>query len=93
MCHAAAVRSCSVRFFGAVLSTHPGVPARWQSPGLDLATPLVPVVPISFQHRGRSFHFFSAVTVLGTPQDVTLQELRIEWFFPLDEATAASVKI
>jgi hypothetical protein len=28
------------------------------------------------------------VTVLGTPQDVTLQELRIECFFPSDQSTA-----
>jgi hypothetical protein len=28
------------------------------------------------------------VTVLGTPQDITLQELRIECFFPLDEASS-----
>ena len=69
---------------------YPGVPARWGSPDLDLGAPVVPVVPVSFRHSGRAFHFFSAVTVLGTPQDVTLQELRIECFFPLDEATAAS---
>jgi hypothetical protein len=42
------------------------------------------VVPVSFRHNRQVFHFFSAVTVLGTPQDVTLQELRIECFFPLD---------
>jgi MmyB-like transcription regulator ligand binding domain len=47
------------------------------------------VVPVSFRHGERAFRFFSAVTVLGTPQDITLQELRIECFFPLDEASAA----
>jgi len=31
--------------------------------------------------------FFSAVTTLGTPQDVRLQEMRIECFFPADEQT------
>ena len=71
---------------------YPGVPARWRSAGVDLGTPLVPVVPVSFRHGGRVLHFFSAVTVLGTPQDVTLQELRIECFFPLDEATAAAAR-
>jgi hypothetical protein len=30
---------------------------------------------------------FSTITTFGTPQDVTLQELRIECFFPADEAT------
>ena len=33
--------------------------------------------------------FFSAVTTLGTPLDVTLQEIRIECFFPANEQTAA----
>lgn len=29
----------------------------------------------------------STVTTLGTPQDITLQEVRIESFFPLDSTT------
>lgn len=65
-----------------------GVPARWRSP--DLGTAVVPVMPVSFRHGDRVSHFFSAVTVLGTPQDITLQELRIECFFPLDEASAVA---
>jgi hypothetical protein len=32
------------------------------------------------------------VTTLGTPQDVTLQELRIECFFPADDDTAAEAR-
>jgi hypothetical protein len=36
-------------------------------------------VPVQFKHRGQLFNFFSAVTVLGTPQDITVQELRMEW--------------
>jgi hypothetical protein len=28
--------------------------------------------------------YFSIVSTLGTPQDVTLQEIRIECFFPAD---------
>ncbi|MNN52750.1 hypothetical protein D3C81_1674660 [compost metagenome] len=32
---------------------------------------------------------FSTLTTLGIPQDVTLEELRIECFFPADEATRA----
>jgi MmyB-like transcription regulator ligand binding domain len=69
---------------------YPGVPARLRTPDLD--APLVPVVPITFRYRGQVFRFFSAVTVLGTPQDITVQELRIESFFPLDEATAMAAR-
>jgi hypothetical protein len=32
------------------------------------------------------------VTTLGTPQDVTLQELRIECFHPMDDETRANVR-
>jgi len=31
------------------------------------------------------------ITTIGTPQDVTLQDLRIESFLPADEATDASL--
>jgi len=30
---------------------------------------------------------FSTIMTLGTPQDVTLQELRLETFFPSDAAS------
>lgn len=69
---------------------YPGVPPQWRTP--DLGAPLVPVMPVSFKRANQAFHFFSAVTVLGTPQDITLQELRIECFFPLDDATAAAAR-
>lgn len=64
---------------------YPGVPASLAT--LDLTTPLLPVVPVSFSRDGRRLDYFSTVTTLGTPQDVTLQELRIECFFPANEAT------
>ena len=64
---------------------YPGVPASLAS--LDVMAPQLPIVPVRFARDGRRFGFFSTVTTLGTPQDVTLQELRIECFFPADEAT------
>jgi MmyB-like transcription regulator ligand binding domain len=66
--------------------SYPGVPRRWRTP--DVITPLVPLIPVRFAKDARAFRFFSTVTVIGTPQDVTLQELRIECFFPVDTATA-----
>jgi len=70
--------------------SYPGVPLHWRTP--NLGAPLIPVVPVNFRYGDHSFHFFSAVTVLGTPQDITLQELRVECFFPLDDATAAAAR-
>jgi hypothetical protein len=66
--------------------SYPGVPERWRA--LDPALPLSPLVPIAFSKSGFSFRYFSTVTTLGTPQDITLQELRVECFFPIDLETA-----
>ena len=69
---------------------YPGVPQHLRR--LNLAAPSVPVIPICFRRGDRVFNYFSAVTTLGTPQDVTLQELRIEAFFPADAATEAHAR-
>jgi transcriptional regulator with XRE-family HTH domain len=61
------------------------VPADLRRPRPDLAT--LPVIPIGFEKDGMRFRYFSTVTTLGTPQDVTAQELRIECFFPVDAET------
>lgn len=36
--------------------------------------------------------FFTTIASLGTPYDITLHELRIESFFPADEATDALLR-
>jgi transcriptional regulator with XRE-family HTH domain len=64
---------------------YPGVAAGWRK--ADPAQPLQPILPIEFRKGDLSARYFSTVTVLGTPQDVTLQEIRIECFFPADEET------
>jgi MmyB-like transcription regulator ligand binding domain len=46
-----------------------------------------PVLPMHFQKEGRTLRLFTTIATLGTPQDITLQELRIESFFPLDDET------
>jgi transcriptional regulator with XRE-family HTH domain len=65
----------------------PGVPERWRAPDLT-ATPL-PVIPVEFRKDQLAVCYFSMVTTVGTPQDITAQEIRLESFFPADEATAA----
>jgi transcriptional regulator with XRE-family HTH domain len=47
-----------------------------------------PVLPVRFQKGEVSLALFTTIATLGTPQDITLQELRIECFFPMDEPTA-----
>ena len=48
----------------------------------DFARPASPVVPVHFVKDGLDVRYFSLVTTVGTPQDVTLQEIRVELFFP-----------
>ena len=69
---------------------YPGVPASLRS--LDVSMPLLPIVPINYARDGQRFDYFSTVTTLGTPQDVTLQELRIECFFPANAETRANAE-
>jgi transcriptional regulator with XRE-family HTH domain len=46
-----------------------------------------PVLPMHFRKDGAEIRLFTTIATLGTPQDVTLQELRIESFFPMDDET------
>jgi transcriptional regulator with XRE-family HTH domain len=64
---------------------YPGVPERFGS--FDPNVALAPFVPIAFEKGDLTCRYFSLVTTLGTPQDVTLQELRVESFFPADAQT------
>jgi len=68
------------------LLAYPGVDAVVSRMSLE---PSAPVLPMHFQKGDVSLRLFTTIATLGTPQDITLQELRIESFFPMDEATAA----
>ena len=54
---------------------------------VPLAVAEAPILPMHFQKGHVSLRLFTAIATLGTPQDITLQELRIESFFPMDEET------
>jgi hypothetical protein len=43
------------------------------------------LLPIHIRMGDLDLRLFSTIMTLGTPQDVTLQELRIETFFPSDQ--------
>lgn len=55
-----------------------------------VAAPFAPILPVGFERGPHRFRFFSTVTTLGTPQDIALQEIRVECFFPADDATRPS---
>jgi hypothetical protein len=46
-----------------------------------------PVLAMHFRKGTASLQLFTAIATLGTPQDVTVQELRVESFFPMDGET------
>jgi transcriptional regulator with XRE-family HTH domain len=51
--------------------------------------PGAPVLPMHFEKGRTRLMLFTTIATLGTPQDITVQELRIESFFPMDNGTAA----
>ena len=67
------------------LLSYPDVPRRWQSLDLDAST--APFLVIDLVKGDTRLQFFTLLASLGTPYDITLHELRIECFFPADEAT------
>lgn len=54
-------------------------------PGIDPGG--APVLPVRFLLSGHQLSFFSVVSTIGTPIDITAQELRLEAFFPADDTT------
>jgi hypothetical protein len=46
------------------------------------------VVPLRYRHGDGELSLFSMTAVVGTPMDVTIEELAIESFYPADRATA-----
>lgn len=61
-------------------------PGGEHPPGLP--EPEQAVVPLRLRHNGTDLAFLSAMTVFGTPMNVTVAELAIESFFPADPVTA-----
>ena len=49
------------------------------------------VVPLRYQAAARQLSFLSITAVIGTPMDVTVEELAIESFYPADDQTAAAL--
>ena len=51
------------------------------------ATALIPVIPLELGMGAARISLFTMITTFGTAQDITTDELRIESFFPADQAT------
>ena len=60
-----------------------------QLPQLNEADAPGPLCEVRLRKGDISIGLIGAVLTLGTPQDVTLQELRVELFMPADAASEA----
>jgi len=59
---------------------------------LDLHAPLLPVLTVDLEVHGLRASLFTVIATFGTPQDVTADELKIEFLFPADPATDALLR-
>ncbi|MFC5431539.1 helix-turn-helix domain-containing protein [Paraburkholderia denitrificans] len=71
------------------LLVYPDVPRDWKTHHGPSATPTMPVIPLGFVRDGAVLRYFSMVTIVGAPQNVVAQELRLECLFPADDETEA----
>ena len=69
----------------AELTSFPGIDGIGAMPNLERRA--LPFLPLTIRKDGVELNLFTTITTLGTPHDVTLQELRVECFFPADDAT------
>jgi transcriptional regulator with XRE-family HTH domain len=67
---------------------YPGVNAQWRKP--DLSTSVDSTLEVWLRRGDLRVGFMTTITVFSAPRLVTLEELRIESYFPLDEATRIS---
>ncbi len=63
----------------------PGIAEAARQPNLERAA--LPFLPMQLRKDGVALNLFTTITTLGTPHDVTVHELRLESFFPADEAS------
>lgn len=68
------------------LTALPGVGGATPWANLDVLA--LPFLPMQIHKDGIALNVFTSIATLGTPHDVTVHELRIESFFPADDATA-----
>lgn len=68
----------------------PGVPSEWRAfaPGRTAA----PFLPVHLRSPQIDVQLFTMMTSIGTPLDVTAEEVHIEAYFPADDASEAVLR-
>lgn len=72
------------------LMNYPGISETWHLS--ERTTHNTMLLTVHLKRANLELQFFSTIATLGTPYDITLQELRIECLFPADEATEQNWK-
>jgi transcriptional regulator with XRE-family HTH domain len=67
------------------LMSYPDIPDVWHSSNRTAQNTLL--LTVHLKRGNLELQFFSTIATLGTPYDITLQELRIECLFPADKDT------
>lgn len=66
-------------------AAYPNVPENWRQ--LVAQDWQNPVLTVDIEKDQTKLSFLTTLTTLGTPFDITLQEIRVESFFPADDQT------
>jgi len=81
--------SAAVQLRDEILS-YPGLPAVWKHPlGTSHNSP---VLPMRLRRGDLELSFFSTLTTFAMPLDVSLQQLKLEGFYPADTRTAETAR-
>jgi hypothetical protein len=64
---------------------YPGLPDDWRALKLEPLPRLL--TPLRVAKDGFRLSLFTTLTVLGAPEEVTIPDLAIEYYFPANEAT------
>jgi transcriptional regulator with XRE-family HTH domain len=68
----------------------PSVPSEWRVPAPGRLA--APFVTVHLRSPSLEVRLFTMLTSIGTPLDVTAEEIHIETYFPADEATEAVLR-
>jgi transcriptional regulator with XRE-family HTH domain len=72
------------------IMAYPGLPAEWRLPRHSSSSS--PVMTMQLAKGDFQLAFFSTFTTLAMPTDAALQQIKIECFFPADDATAEKAR-
>jgi hypothetical protein len=68
----------------------PSVDPAWRQ--VDLSIPSDPALVVHLRHGDLDLRFLTMVTAFQAPQNVAVEELRIELWLTVDDATAATMR-